>query len=798
MKRTHITNRWLRWLIVLSLLTSLASTAAFAESTPTSPLTPEDKVYEGGDIILHKQGERIGPDEWEVTVAVDVNQLEIEPPPLEVVFVLDVSSTMNACAVMDQHNSYFTGGGLIHTHTKNCPADCTAVYHVHVSGAPSSPCYKMGGANGIVYYPRRVEVAKSAIKSLVSSLPNGTKVKYTYFSDDAGTIGSYDDLGQYDIQGETYIMKGVDLGIDQFSSGDATKVLVLVTDGEATDGAYTSAKFEAFAGTVFTVGFNHDDSNLSGMAKNGGSYYMASNPGDLTSAFNEISQKVMAMVVDPMGKDVKFTGFVDPDPDSDKGDPSYSGGTISWLPEDSKEMTGRVVEYSYIVKLNDQADRNAGTHSDVALNKDTVFRYGLQDGSGNTSDMREAEFPQPLAEYKISSIQTSWVEKGTNNNVKDPTEVESIICDFPVKDSTGEVIFPVFTQEYDDAPPVIPIEGSKNYYRYVGTTVTATDSDGNTLANVQTLKDIDVEKPVAYVVVHEYELVEANKLDIGGTKVLTGREFIAGDSFTFTINAVDPADAPMPEDENGNPINSVTITPTSGTSMAFSFGPISYTETGTYIYTIQEKTPTTEAKLGMVYDVKLRTLVVKTEEVDGQIVVSYTLDGVDNAPLLITNKYTAGPLTLSKKVSGNMGSKNQAFSFTISLPDMANKPVSFSTDGGATYSDLTLPVDGTYTCTLKHGESIIFYPITGDYTVTENDPGSYTASYTINGEQGEGAAATGTMTEAGVHVAFTNTLDVPPPTGIRTSSASALMGLCLAAGLLAILFAGRRSSCHAQ
>ena len=93
--------------------------------------------------------------------------------------------------------------------------------------------------------------------------------------------------------------------------------------------------------------------------------------------------------------------------------------------------------------------------------------------------------------------------------------------------------------------------------------------------------DVDATKPVAYVVTHQYERVEANELAVGGTKTLIGRDFLPGDSFTFKLTAA-TSGAPMPTE------HTVTITPSSGTSAAFSFGKISFGQEGTYTYTIQE------------------------------------------------------------------------------------------------------------------------------------------------------------------------------------------------------------------
>ena len=472
--------------VLLALL--LAGLLGFAQAA-TDPLKPDDLLYDNGNIILHKQAERVGETEWEVTVRATIDDEPVQKPQIEVVFVLDVSSTMNACAIMDQHNSYFNGGGLMHSHTSNCPADCTAVYHVHVAGSPSSYCYKMGGANGTVNYERRINVARNAIKELVAGLPDGTTTKYAYFSDDAGTIDNYDNLGQYAIQGQTYIMEGVDLGIDQFSNSGKTQILILVTDGQATDNMYTSTTFKNFCdngGVVFTVGFNHDDPNLKGMTANGGSYFTATNPGDLTDAFEQIQGEITAMLKDPMGSNVGFdvTSITSP-AYSVSGKVTHTEDTIYWTPSTGTQFSDATIEYSYKVALNDNANMNVG-QMQVPLNKPTSLLYGIK--NGEKVDMKDAAFPIPEANYSIASVQVNW--KCGNDDIKTPTATETIINDFGT---------PAFQTDYSTITQLIPATGN-NKYRYTGTTITR----NGTVADA-----VDPADPAAFVVTHNYELTEA-------------------------------------------------------------------------------------------------------------------------------------------------------------------------------------------------------------------------------------------------------------------------------------------------
>lgn len=649
-----------RWLIMLLLLIGLTVSAAQAETVQYT-LTPDDLAYEDGNIVLHKQAERIGPDEWRVNVSAAVKEMPIDPPEIEVVFVLDVSSTMNACADMIQHNSYNVSG-LYHTHTDTCPDNCTAIYHVHVSGSPGSYCYKMGGANGTVYYPTRISVAKDAINAFVINLPANTSCTYVTFSNNAGVVKSCDDLGQYDIQGQTYIMKGVDLGITKFSNDvNKTQVLVLVTDGMATDNLYSSPIFEAFTqsgGVVFTVGFNHTDPNLEGMVANGGAYYQASNPGELTEAFESIGAKLTAMIEDPMGNVVGFDQVTNQNITSGDGKITTVGNTIYWSPSDNSDENDDLkgtIAYHYTVKLNEQAKTAAGVHGatvddPVPLNNPTYFHYGTAD------EMKKVDFPIPYAQYAVSTLQTTWKTVDDTKTFQ-TTDLEKIVgCDF--KNEDGSWYFTDFTQDY-----AIKDSFTDNgaTYLYVGTEITINGGEPIVVQTAKALEElVKAYEPNAYQVVHLYE---------------------------------------------------------------------------------------------------------------------------KNMPL---------KLTVSKIVSGNMGSRNSKFDFTVTLPDMAGQTVGCTL--GNTPTTLTLDVQGKASFSLSHDQTLVMNNVHGNYQVEEAPYGSYVTTVSVNDGQAEQKnSVMGKLDASNTHVAYTNSLDATIPTGVFTSSASALAGLLLSAVMFTITRAGRRA-----
>lgn len=78
-------------------------------------------------------------------------------------------------------------------------------------------------------------------------------------------------------------------------------------------------------------------------------------------------------------------------------------------------------------------------------------------------------------------------------------------------------------------------------------------------------------------------------IPLSGSKAIDGRDFQAGDEFTFTIAAAQATpDAPLPQ-KDGADVTSVTINPTSGETADFAFdGEITFTEPGEYRYIIRE------------------------------------------------------------------------------------------------------------------------------------------------------------------------------------------------------------------
>jgi hypothetical protein len=139
--------------------------AAFAAEA--DPLRPAEATYENGNIVLSKQANRVGPDEWEVTVRATIKEAPIVRQNMEVVIVLDASGSMHYCTDESKHVSHskhtsscygivcgkeehshkeslgcydYTCGKVAHTHSDACQgAVCGNVEHMHQH--TTSECY---------------------------------------------------------------------------------------------------------------------------------------------------------------------------------------------------------------------------------------------------------------------------------------------------------------------------------------------------------------------------------------------------------------------------------------------------------------------------------------------------------------------------------------------------------------------------------------------------------------------------------------------------------------------------------
>lgn len=171
-------------------------------------------------------------------------------------------------------------------------------------------------------------------------------------------------------------------------------------------------------------------------------------------------------------------------------------------------------------------------------------------------------------------------------------------------------------------------------------------------------------------------------LALDGTKKITGREFKDGDTFTFEIKGENGA--PLPKDNKGQDVSSVTITPDSGTKAALDFGTITFTQadmkdavaeknddestkqyTKDFTYTLTE---TGTDGNGMTYDKTPKKVTITVTDDNHGKMTAAVKEGSEKLEWI--NKYTAtgtvgeADLTVTKVLNGR-AMKAGEFNFTI-------------------------------------------------------------------------------------------------------------------------------------
>ena len=496
-------RRGLSMLMAMVMTLSLVQISAFAtdgeESKPDTlvPGSLEDK--NGHGITLSKTAERVGDTEWKVTVKADIGETPIKQQPLDVVFVLDKSGSMMWCTDPDHDkgshvherndevqydgtwynrvdsthwwghpdDEYTWKDGIFGSYRDEfiysaCPdyVACTQKEARHkVQGGMYDatdwlPCQYKDENGNWVNYETRLESAKAAMTALENSLPAGANVQYVSFSSNAKQETSLNDVVA---NGGTNIMKGVNLGIDLLNKNHSTvtkKVLVLLSDGKDDNGNYSSKKLKNFNGDVYTVGFAVDNQNLKGMIKGDGKYLYAENAEALDSAFTELSTRIAAMIVDPMGDEVTYVdGSAQVSEGSVAGSISVDtdGRTLRWTPTNQDKFNNSTIQYTYNVKLNPSEE--AGNYTNIDLNNTTYLQYGVE--QNGVKNAYTANFPIPAGYYKVSTLEEQFKvldENGSASDITDsvqkPHDFQSKVTDFG--DTTLDVYAPIQALDTND------------------------------------------------------------------------------------------------------------------------------------------------------------------------------------------------------------------------------------------------------------------------------------------------------------------------------------------------------------
>ena len=217
--------------------------------------------------------------------------------------------------------------------------------------------------------------------------------------------------------------------------------------------------------------------------------------------------------------------------------------------------------------------------------------------------------------------------------------------------------------------------------------------------------------------------------DLAVSKVLDGRDFLRGDSWTFDLEGVlegdteGTADVPMPKDADGRTVTSVTITPDTSSEEALAesiekaFGTISYSlkDAGkTYVYTITE----TGEIAGVTNADPIEIRVTVSDNGDGTLTIAKTPDA---SSYEFVNTYEAEgkvDLRIEKKLTGREFLDGDRWTFTVTgngpMPkdENGNEVTSVGITPKADDADSAKTTFGTMTYTLADVGKTYTYEIT--------------------------------------------------------------------------------------
>jgi pilin isopeptide linkage protein len=234
----------------------------------------------------------------------------------------------------------------------------------------------------------------------------------------------------------------------------------------------------------------------------------------------------------------------------------------------------------------------------------------------------------------------------------------------------------------------------------VTATVTVTDDGEGKLS-------ADVEYTNADTVTNSYSASGIGEIKV--KKNLVGRDWTDDDSFAFTLSpvravidgeAIDVSSIPMPD------VKSVTIKKTDE-NQTKTFGNITFTKAGTYIYKVTE---TTKDGDGITCSEREKTITINAvDDGEGSIVPAEGSQMIQTAE--ITNTYAAqgiGEIFVKKVLEGRKWKSSDEFTFTISADEGTPMPENDSitikkSDWGQTksFGEIEFTEEGTYTYTVK-------------------------------------------------------------------------------------------------
>lgn len=175
--------------------------------------------------------------------------------------------------------------------------------------------------------------------------------------------------------------------------------MIIVADGEANGGYPTrqAEKFKNAGGKIYTVGFLFSGNKFNNLSSGKGYQFTADNADQINLAMNTITQNIVGLISDPMGKDVallKDQGISVKLGDQDTTPATVlNGNTIRWTKTDGFSGT---VTMKYKVKVKDSA--KTGKVLSIPLNDNATFNY-VHNGTSHS-----VAFPQPAAQAAALTV----------------------------------------------------------------------------------------------------------------------------------------------------------------------------------------------------------------------------------------------------------------------------------------------------------------------------------------------------------------------------------------------------------
>ncbi len=251
--------------------------------------------------------------------------------------------------------------------------------------------------------------------------------------------------------------------------------------------------------------------------------------------------------------------------------------------------------------------------------------------------------------------------------------------------------------------------------------VTVTDNGDGTLTTATTVNG-NAATPIAFTNAYTPD----GSVQFSGTKKLEGRA-LAAEQFSFTLTG-----------------EGMTETVTNAADGSFAFSPIEYalTDVGEHEYTVTE---VNGGLHGYTYDETVyRIKVTVTDNGEGDLIATYTVNGGADTPIAFTNAYIPdGSVQLggTKQLNGRTLEAEQ-FSFTLS-GDGITETVTNAADGTFAFSPIEYALadvgEHEYTVTEVNGgadgytyDETVY---TVKVTVRDNGAGDLIATYAVNGAE---------------------------------------------------------------